>query len=243
MSEVVINIENVSKTFSDGTVALKNVSLEINKNDFVVLAGSNGSGKTVLMGLIAKINKPTSGSIDAKNVGVIFQDSDTQILGETPLEDVLFTLKNSEQTKKVSKEEMTNIAENILVDFALIEKKYSPSRLLSGGEKRRLCIATTLAMNTDILIFDEPFANLDYDGVKQVCTILENLKERGKTIIILTHEIEKILALANRGIVLHKGEICFDGNTEDFLKQNLEKWGIKNPLSSVAKKIQDLLWK
>ena len=96
-------------------------------------------------------------------------------------------------------------------------------------------------MSREFLIFDEPFANLDWPGVKTVTSILKQLKDEGKTIIVLTHELEKILALSDRFIVLDKGKIRFDGKPEDGLKQPLDLWSIRNPLFSYTK-LEDLIW-
>ena len=109
------------------------------------------------------------------------------------------------------------------------------------GEKRRLAVAGILAMNRDIFIFDEPYANLDWPGVKQVNEILIQLKNEKKTIIVLTHELEKVLSLADTFIILDKGRIRFDGTVEDGLKENLEQWSIRNPLAGGMKK-EDLVW-
>lgn len=234
-----LQIKNVSRSFADGTCALKNVSFDVNEGDFVVIAGSNGSGKSVLMSIIANLDQATSGEIILKNgrVGLVFQDADTQILGETPQEDVAFGAKNC----GLKKEELKACVEKSLSLCGLLHKKDAPARLLSGGEKRRLAVAGVLAIDANLIIFDEPFANLDWLGVKQVCEILQMLKNQCKTIIVLTHELEKILALANRFIVLDKGEIRFDGTPEEGLKQDLALWNIKNPLICYNE-IKDLLW-
>ena len=123
----------------------------------------------------------------------------------------------------------------------LTEKKDFPARFLSGGEKRRLAVACMIAMDLPILILDEPYANLDYSGVKQVNALLKELKKSGKTIILLTHEIEKCLGLADKFIVLFRGEKVFDGTPEEGLKENLEQWNIKNPLTAYNK-LEDLVW-
>ena len=120
-------------------------------------------------------------------------------------------------------------------------KKDFPARFLSGGEKRRLAVACMIAMDLPILILDEPYANLDYSGVKQVNALLKELKKSGKTIILLTHEIEKCLGLADKFIVLFRGEKVFDGTPEEGLKENLEQWNIKNPLTAYNK-LEDLVW-
>ena len=129
----------------------------------------------------------------------------------------------------------------LLEKVGLEEKSQANARTLSGGEKRRLAVASVLALEPEIIIFDEPFANLDWLSVKQLCNLLLELKNQGKTIILLTHEIEKILGIANKLIILHKGKLVFDGTPKEGLKENLEQFGIKNPLTQY-KKIGDLFW-
>ena len=93
-----------------------------------------------------------------------------------------------------------------------------------------------------MIIFDEPFANLDWYGVKQVCSILEYLQSESKTVIVLTHELEKVLALANRFVVLDNGAIRFDGTPEVGLSKDLSQWGLRNPLITYSS-IKDLVWR
>ncbi len=236
----VLSVREVTKIFSNGLKALDEVSFSVEEGETLVAAGSNGSGKTVLMNIIAQLEDSSSGSVtiqDGKKIGLIFQDADAQILGETVEEDTSFGPRNA----GCSKSEIAQRTASSLEKVSLIHKNDSPSRLLSGGEKRRLAVAGVLAMDCDILIFDEPFANLDWPGVKQVCSIIRQLKEEGKTLIVLTHELEKILALADRFLVLHYGKICFDGKPEDGLQKDLSQWGIRNPLVSYES-IGDLLW-
>lgn len=238
--ECLIEIDNVSKTFPDGTNALSGINLKIFDGDFIVIAGSNGSGKSVLMSIIAGIEPPTSGKIvnNEARVGLVFQDADSQILGETPFEDVAFGVRNL----GLRKEKLAERVDRALTKSGLIEKKYAPARFLSGGEKRRLAVAGVLALDCNVIIFDEPFANLDWSGVKQVCEILENLRDTGKTIIVLTHELEKVLALANRFVVLDNGAIRFDGTPEAGVNEDLSQWGLRNPLVSY-KNVKDLIWR
>ncbi|HBG36648.1 MAG TPA: ABC transporter ATP-binding protein, partial [Treponema sp.] len=139
----------------------------------------------------------------------------------------------------LSKEAVKQKVHESLQWTSLLEKKDFSSRLLSGGEKRRLALAGILALDSDIFIFDEPFANLDWPSVRQVCELLEKLKKEGKTILVLTHELEKILAYANRFIILSQGRAVFDGSVEEGLSEQmltkLENWGIRNPLQSYKK--------
>ena len=97
-------------------------------------------------------------------------------------------------------------------------------------------------MDPAIIIFDEPYANMDFQGVVQVNRLIKKLHNSGKTIIILTHETEKCLALAGRFIVLCKGKLVFDGSPEEALEKDLEYWGIRHPLRKTAQGLKDLLW-
>lgn len=238
MTEPILQIKNVSRKFSN-VVALKGISLEVFRGEFIVVCGRNGSGKSVLMSLIAQLDEPTCGqiSVPKSGVGLVFQDADAQILGETPVEDVSFGLKN----QKIQKKEIKKKVEETLKSVGLYERRFAPARQMSGGEKRRLAVAGILAMNREIFIFDEPFANLDFPGVQSVCEILKKLKAAQKTIIVLTHELEKILELADRFVILDKGEIKFSGTPEEGLKLDLNKFGIKNPLER-PNSISELFW-
>lgn len=236
-----LKINNLCKSFftADGEKkALKSVSMEFEENSFTVIGGENGSGKSVLMSIIAGLEDCSSGDIENfAQCGLVFQEAETQILGETPFEDVCFGPKNLGWKKA----DVIEAANKALEITGLTEKKDFPARFLSGGEKRRLAVACMIAMDLPILILDEPYANLDYSGVKQVNALLKELKKTGKTIILLTHEIEKCLGLADKFIVLFRGEKVFDGTPEEGLKENLEQWNIKNPLT-VYNKLEDLVW-
>ncbi len=227
-----IEVRNLCKYFrtADSGIlkALDDVSLSIADGQCVLIAGANGSGKSLLMKLIANLEKPTKGSVEtSEDVGLVFQDADAQILADTPLEDVMFGLRRS---KKLSKEEAKATALKALGEVGLSEKANSPSHFLSGGEKRRLAVASVMALGRKILILDEVYSNLDYPGVKSVNSLIEKLKKEGLTIIILSHELEKCIDLCERFIVLDKGKLVFDGKTSQALEQDLEKWGIRNPL-------------
>ena len=236
-----LKIINLCKSFftADGEKkALKSVSMEFEENSFTVIGGENGSGKSVLMSIIAGLEDCSSGDIETfAQCGLVFQEAETQILGETPFEDVCFGPKNLGWKKA----DVIEAANKALEITGLTEKKDFPARFLSGGEKRRLAVACMIAMDLPILILDEPYANLDYSGVKQVNALLKELKKSGKTIILLTHEIEKCLGLADKFIVLFRGEKVFDGTPEEGLKENLEQWNIKNPLTAYNK-LEDLVW-
>ena len=239
MDNLALTVDKVSRTFGNGFKALKEVSFSVEKGEFLVIGGKNGSGKSLLMNLIAGLDEPTSGKIEVEEntVGLVFQNADAQILGETPEEDILFGLRQL----KIPKAQINERITRSLDKTGLLQKRKFPAREMSGGEKRRLAVAGILAMEKELIILDEPFANLDYPGVIQVCNILQELKKSGKTVIVLTHELEKILSLADRFIILNNGEICFNGSPEEGLKLNLEEFGIRNPLVQY-KSAEDLFW-
>lgn len=249
-----IKITNLSKTFQTSAgpkKALDNVSLEIFEGECLVIGGENGSGKSVLMQIIAGLMeadnhtvvesvetslKASSIYVDGR-VGLVFQEAETQILGETSAEDIAFGPKNLGWKK----EDVQSAVREALEQTGLTDKADFPARFLSGGEKRRLAVACMLAMKLPTIILDEPYANLDFGGVKQVNKLIRQLKAEGKTVIILTHEIEKCLGLAGRFVVLFRGKKVFDGRPEIGLRHNLEAWNIRNPLVSYAK-VEDLIW-
>lgn len=237
-----IKIQNISKVFTTGLekkIALDDVSFEIPEGKCIIIGGENGSGKSVLMSIIAGLEEADCGTVDlaGEKVGLVFQEAETQILGETPREDIAFGPKNMGYKKK----EIQKVVEEALEKTGLWEKADFPARFLSGGEKRRLAVACMLAMNNPVIILDEPYANLDYSGVRQVNQLIKNLKDECKTIIILTHEIEKCLGLADLFIVLFRGKKVFEGTPQMALQQNLEQWNIKNPVCSY-KSLQDFVW-
>lgn len=226
-----IEATKLSKYFRqpDGSIlkALEDIDLLVPDSQCVLIAGSNGSGKSLLMKLIANLETQTKGSVrSSEPVGLVFQDADAQILGDTPLDDVLFGLRAN---SRLSKDEAKKTALKALAEVGLENKAQSPSHFLSGGEKRRLAIASVMALGRRTLILDEPYSNLDYPGVKSVNALVEKLKTDGMTIIILTHELEKCMGLADRFIVLDKGKLVFDGDCAKALETDLETWGIRNP--------------
>ena len=236
-----IQVNKLNKSFktTQGILhVLKDVSFELKDGSCTVLAGENGSGKSLLMSIISGLEKADTGTVKVDGrVGLVFQEAETQILGETPREDIAFGPKNLGWKK----EQVEAAVNNALEKTGLSSKADFPARFLSGGEKRRLAVACMLAMELPVIILDEPYANLDYTGVKQVNELIKQLKADGKTVIILTHEIEKCLALADNFIVLFQGQIMFNGSPSEGLLQPLETWGIRNPLVSY-KSAQDLVW-
>jgi len=260
---LLFSIRHITKTFPSASeqgelfTALDDVNFDIIEGQCLMIAGSNGSGKTLLMKIIAGLMEPDGGEVffqgqplydkkAARNstfkrlrgtLGLVLQDADAQIVGETVMEDAGFGPENlGWPTPDVKK-----AAEKALSDMGLIEKQENSPRQLSGGEKRRLAIAGVTAMGCNTVIMDEPFANLDWPGVVQTLNVIRNLKKSGKTLIILTHELEKALALADRLIILHKGKVRADSSPAEVLDSLDPGWGVRDPRKHYAS-IEDCSW-
>lgn len=215
-----LEARQLTKIFSDGTAALRDVDLTIAQGEFIVLAGTNGSGKTVLAKHCNGLIKPTSGRIlwqgrpveeqlqtVRRQVGFVFQDSDNQIVGQTVAADVAFGPENL--CLPAAEVEQRVRAALEAVEMAQLRDQ-QPYRL-SGGLKRKLAIAGILAMEPQLIILDEPFTGLDYPGVVQVLKAIISLHRRGHAIMIITHELEKVLAHATRLVIMVRGTIVRDG--------------------------------
>lgn len=236
-----IEIRNLHLKYPDGTCALKGINLDISNGEFLLICGANGSGKTTLIRLICGLLKPTSGSIHINGmdhpyaskeirqlVGMVFQDSDSQIVGETVREDVAFGPENL----GLSREEINHRVEWALRVMKLEGLAEKPCYLLSGGEKKRLAIAGVLAMKPQIILFDEPFSHLDYPGIQEVLKHMVHLHREGHTLVVATHDVEKVIAHADRMAILHEGEIEALGPPEELLTK-LSHFGVRLPCYAI----------
>ncbi|MDR2807563.1 MAG: energy-coupling factor ABC transporter ATP-binding protein [Spirochaetaceae bacterium] len=240
------SVRGLSKVF-DGTTAICSIDLDILEGQCLLIAGSNGSGKTVLVRMLIGLMDPSAGTILFRGkaldrsirheVGMIFQDADAQIIGETVAEDTAFGPKNLRMTKST----ITERVRAALEAMSLIEKSDFLAQHLSGGEKRRLAIAGVLAMGCSTIIMDEPFANLDWCSVVSTVRTIGRLKAEGKTLIILTHELEKVLALADRLVILHRGIVREDGEPEAVLNRLDPSCGVRDPRHSYLS-VADCIW-
>ena len=233
----IIEFENLSHRFADGTLGIEDINLKIPQGSFVVIAGPNGSGKTTLLRHLNGLLLPTSGTVRLDGipvdqnflrarqcVGMVFQDAESQIVGETVYEDVAFGPQNLRLDRNEIGRRVSKALEHVgLSDFA-----NQRPHVLSGGEKRRLAIAGILAMNPRVIVFDEPFSNLDYPGIKQILQHILRLHESGRTILVTTHDLEKIIAHADRLILMQKGKIIRDGVPADIMT-GIEAFGVREP--------------
>jgi energy-coupling factor transporter ATP-binding protein EcfA2 len=155
---------------------------------------------------------------------MVFQDPDSQIVGETVREDVAFGPENLGLSLKEINERVDGALHKMGLE-ALSEK---PCYLLSGGEKRRLAIAGVMAMKPQVILFDEPFANLDYPGIQDVLRYMIQLHREGHTLLVTTHDVEKVIAHVDRIVILKNGEIRSHGPSENLVKE-LARFGIRPP--------------
>jgi len=232
-----IQIQNLHYCYPDGTKALNNINLNISEGEFFLLCGPNGSGKTTLLRLISGLFKPTSGTIWVNGldllthlkeirtlVGIIFQDPDSQILGETVREDVSFGPENM----RLPGEEIQERVYRALQKMNLAYLSEKPCYLLSSGEKRRLAIAGVMAMKPRVILFDEPFAYLDFLGIQEVLKYMIELHREGHTLIVTTHDVEKVIAHVDRMAILQKGEIKALGKPDE-VTRDLYQFGVRPP--------------
>ncbi|MBU3917966.1 energy-coupling factor ABC transporter ATP-binding protein [bacterium] len=236
----IIEIKDLCHNFANGSPGIIDINLTIKKGEFIVIAGQNGSGKTTLCRHLNGLLSPASGSVLIKNVsvksdpsrarqivGMVFQNADSQIVGETVYSDIAFGPENL----RLNRKEIDRRVKLAMEAVGLQGMDDHRPHTLSGGEKRKLAIAGVLAMNPEILVFDEPFSNLDYPGERHLLRQILDLHQTGHTILIITHELEKVVAHADRLVIMRKGRIVKTGIPHEIIHQ-VEDFGIREPCSS-----------
>ncbi len=212
------------------TEVLKNVSLRVEKGEFLAVLGHNGSGKSTLAKCFNAINLPDSGTVtvaglrtdDENNLlpirrtaGMVFQNPDNQIVATIVEEDVAFALENL----GVEPKEIRRRVDEALKTVGMYEYRMHAPHKLSGGQKQRVAIAGILAMNPDCILLDEPTAMLDPRGRKEVMDTVKRLnREQGVTIVLITHYMEEA-AQADRIAIIDGGEVLMDGTPKSIFSQ------------------------
>ena len=230
-----IKVEHVFYTYnkkaSNSTLALNDVSFTINDNEFVAIVGETGSGKSTLAQTFNALLVPDKGEvvvddyvINYKNrksrklkglrrhVGLVFQFPEYQLFEETVEKDVAFGLKNF----GVKNEEALEKAHEALSQVGLDESYYKRQPFeLSGGEKRKVAIAGILAINPDVLIFDEPTVGFDPSSAKDLMNLITEFHKQGKTIIVITHDMDLVRRYTQKVFLLEKGKLVFEGTPSE----------------------------
>jgi len=224
----VIDAEHIYKNFGDIHV-LKDVTLQVNKGEVVVIIGPSGSGKSTFLRCINLLEHPTSGKVmvDEDNlttmkpkqvikvrekVGMVFQHF-YLFPHKTVLENLIYAPM---KVKGLSKDDAVKRAEELLNKVGLLEKKNQYPNKLSGGQKQRVAIARSLAMEPDYMLFDEPTSALDPEMVKEVLDVIQSLAESGMTMIIVTHEMGFAKQVANKVVFMDDGRILESNTPEAF---------------------------
>jgi len=238
-----LKVENLSYKYEDGDKeALKNLSFTINDGEWVSIIGHNGSGKSTLAKLLIGINSATSGSVYVngvlvnednlyeirKHIGIVFQNPDNQFVATSLEDDIAFGLENNLVEPKL----MKDIIDRSLELVHMNEYKERMPSELSGGQKQRAAIASILAISPDLIIFDEATSYLDPKGRKDFINVLKESKEKGKTILMITHDMNEVM-LSDRAIVIADGEIIKDDKTLNVLNDydTLKKARLEMPSS------------
>jgi len=222
-----IVLENVHFSYANNIEALKGVSLTINNGDFIAIMGQNGAGKTTFIKHFNGLLKPSSGVVRvngvettktsvagiAKNVGFVFQNPDNQLFSETVEDEIAFALKNFGFDKETIEKRVT-----WALDFLSLSqyRKTSPF-LLSGGERKRVALASVLAWNPETLVLDEPTIGQDHEQKEKLRQFIMQLQSEKKTVIMVTHDVEFVAECNPRVILMQDGKIVADGKAKDIL--------------------------
>lgn len=246
-----ICVENVSYIYGKGTpfekAALSNVSLTIEKGEFIGIIGHTGSGKSTLIQHLNGLLHPTEGRVTVDgvdlagkskealakrhSVGMVFQYPEHQLFEETVAKDIAFGPHNQGYDEEEIKKRVKSAMKFAGIDYEMFAER-SPFRL-SGGQQRRVAIAGVIAMYPDFLILDEPSAGLDPVGRREIFSRIRSWYEKGVfSVILVSHNMDDIARLATRLLVMHEGRIILDGNPMDIFihhRKELQDCGVDAP--------------
>lgn len=239
-----LQIENLSLSLN-GTTILDDISLTLKIGAFAALCGRNGAGKSQLLRCIKGLRKPEGGRIlidgeesDAKTrmkkIAIVFQNAEMQIVSQSVEKDVAFGPENM----GLEKEEVERRVEAALSAMGLKDKAKQRPQTLSGGELRKCAIAGILAMEPDVILLDEPFANLDYPSTLTVIRALITLHEKGYSLLVVSHEAEKFLAHTDTLFIMDKGRVVEAGESS-VLFSKLSSYDIYIPANA---SFEELSW-
>ena len=222
-----IEAKNVRFTYPNGVEALKDISVTIQDGEFVTIMGQNGAGKTTLVKHFNGLLKSTKGQVLvdgvdvkkvsvatlARTVGFVFQNPDHQLFSETVEEEISFALRNFGFKEDVTKNRVT-WALNLL---SLTQYRTTSPFMLSGGERKRVALASVLAWDPKILILDEPTIGQDYQQKEKLRQFILQMRTQKKTIIMVTHDVEFVAECNPRVLLVREGKITADGEANEIL--------------------------
>lgn len=242
IKETILQIKGLYYSYTNEKDTLNNINIDIYKGEKMAVLGSNGAGKSTFFLNINGVLKPKSGEIIykgkiitkkdlnelRKNVGIVFQDADNQIIASTVLAEVSFGPMNL----KLPKDEVIKRVDEALRYMNISEFKHRPPHYLSGGEKKRVSIADIIAMKSEVIIFDEPTASLDPLNAEMLEEVLNKLSSENKTMIISTHDVDFAYRWADRIVVFSDGMIIGDGTPLEIFtsEEILKNANLKRPV-------------
>jgi cobalt/nickel transport system ATP-binding protein len=241
MADSIVSVKNVRFAYPAGVKAINDVTLEIRRGERVALLGPNGSGKSTLILLIAGLLSPQKGEIRVfdeettaksfhklrQKIGIVFQDPDDQLFNQTVIEDVSYGPKNLGLAPEVIKKR----CDHILEDIGISHLRERPPHRLSFGEKKKVSLATALVLKPELIILDEPTANLDLLSRRGLIDLLNELNAEGTTIVVSTHDVEALPELVDRVIIVSHGSVLGEGAIHSVLQDAklLESAGLEPP--------------
>ena len=255
----ILEVKNLTHTYSGNTPfindAVSDVSFSIEKGEIVGIIGHTGSGKSTLVQHLNGLLKPTDGSVLFQNediwanpkeirkirskVGLVFQYPEYQLFEETVAKDIAFGPKNMGMSDDDAQKTVTEICAIVGVKDEFLDK--SPFDL-SGGEKRRVAIAGVMAMKPEVIVFDEPTAGLDPKGREDVMEIIRNYRKvTNATVVIISHSMEDMAALADKILVMNKGKLCMFGTAKEVFSYSEELRSIGLNVPIVTKVFEELI--
>ncbi|NLB89468.1 MAG: ATP-binding cassette domain-containing protein [Syntrophomonadaceae bacterium] len=270
-----IKVEDISYTYQMGTpfakIALQDISLIIEDNSIVGIVGSTGSGKSTLLQIVSGLLIPQKGQVlidgvstahrskNKLNVGLVYQFPELQFVMDSVYEEIAYGLTFLNLDKR---EIQTRVEESMeLVGLPFKDYKNAKLNKLSSGEKRRVAIATILALQTKYLLMDEPTAGLDYPGREDLRRVIEELRNKGKTIVLVSHNLSYLLSLCEKIYVMSEGTIkkilsqqsglqdfaelyqekqSLPSHLETLIKLQQKGWAIKDTIIEVEESIQEI---
>lgn len=242
MNRKILETKDLTFSYEEGRMALDHLSVEIHEKEKIAVLGANGAGKSTFFLNLNGVREPEEGEIFLygtridkknrreliKNVGIVFQDADSQIIASTVKAEVAFGPLNMKLPRQEVEERTIDAMERL--DLQTYAQR--PPHYLSGGEKKRVSIADILAMDSPIIIFDEPTASLDPVNADMLEKILEELEQEGKTILLSTHDVDFAYRFADRALVFCEGKLIADGKPEDIFRDEeiLKRANLKKPV-------------
>lgn len=237
-----IKVDSLEFKYEDGTSALKDINIDLNKGNVIGIIGANGSGKSTLFLNILGILKPLKGTIKYNNkpikydkkslrdyrkeVTMVFQDPDKQLFYSRVYDDVAFALRNL----NISEEEIKKRVEVTLEKVKALDLKEKPTHFLSFGQKKRVSIGGALILDSNILLLDEPTSGLDPAMSKEIKSIIKDLSKE-KKLVVSSHDMDFIYEICDYIYILSKGKILGEGKPEEIFLETelLERAGLEKP--------------